>query len=498
MLYLLSWALDATLWTAKAASTVLTHICATAVSLFKLLLLVIETIIPAVVVLVIQVSSGIVFLLGIVLDMSIFVFSMGFHLCMWLVECTMYLMHFMTLFLSQMVQYIIALLRAFVDLDWQLFFLYVKEFFVTIGIFILLCLEIFWSTILLFVSGLTSLVLGLIASTYALLAQMVQYVGMLLRACVDLDWQLFLQYTKEFFVAIGTFILHSLEILSSAILLFLSGLMSLISSFVTTTCAMLVYIVDVIITSLTSFVILPSYIFDKPYKMVASGVSKMGKVHMVESTDWTMVFLIVTGFLIIVLFWCRNMGKHIHRRRRRVREPPMDDRLHLLQPEPVARMNAPIRRNLTTDSGTDRGQEVRLRRNASALQPGRPTRNAREIPTGHQVQPARNIIAHDGGLGEIRSRQEVGIHHSRQTAPILDVHPAAEIMQVSVSRLEVLEKELERERELKQCVVCLDRPRKVMIIPCNHYCLCQECERQLDKCPICTKRIRRVEKIFDS
>ena len=99
-----------------------------------------------------------------------------------------------------------------------------------------------------------------------------------------------------------------------------------------------------------------------------------------------------------------------------------------------------------------------------------------------QPEPAPNVRLWEDCMDGIRTQRSV----------------EADIMQVNLSKLEVLEKELVRERELKQCVVCLDRPRKVMIIPCNHYCLCQECERRLDKCPICTKRIRRVEQIFDS
>ena len=57
--------------------------------------------------------------------------------------------------------------------------------------------------------------------------------------------------------------------------------------------------------------------------------------------------------------------------------------------------------------------------------------------------------------------------------------------------------ELMREKESKQCVVCLDRPRVMMMRPCNHYCICEECSRNLTRCPICTKRFRHMEKIYN-
>ena len=65
------------------------------------------------------------------------------------------------------------------------------------------------------------------------------------------------------------------------------------------------------------------------------------------------------------------------------------------------------------------------------------------------------------------------------------------------SRLLELEEQLMREEEAKQCVVCMDKSRQVMIRPCNHYCVCEECIEQLRRCPICNNRIRRHQRVFD-
>ena len=53
------------------------------------------------------------------------------------------------------------------------------------------------------------------------------------------------------------------------------------------------------------------------------------------------------------------------------------------------------------------------------------------------------------------------------------------------------------------CVICLINPRKIVIVPCGHRCLCQKCynlqKDQFKKCPICRGPIKYVlENIYDS
>ena len=65
------------------------------------------------------------------------------------------------------------------------------------------------------------------------------------------------------------------------------------------------------------------------------------------------------------------------------------------------------------------------------------------------------------------------------------------------TRLQELETELMKEKEAKQCVVCMDRPREIMMRPCNHYCVCEECSGKLSRCPMCNKYFHKAEKIFN-
>ena len=56
--------------------------------------------------------------------------------------------------------------------------------------------------------------------------------------------------------------------------------------------------------------------------------------------------------------------------------------------------------------------------------------------------------------------------------------------------------------EENNCVICLDRPKQVVFIPCGHKCCCNEDGKKLfDKkiaCPICNAEITFVlERIYE-
>lgn len=38
-----------------------------------------------------------------------------------------------------------------------------------------------------------------------------------------------------------------------------------------------------------------------------------------------------------------------------------------------------------------------------------------------------------------------------------------------------------------ECVACYVNPRGVMLLPCRHLCVCEECLPKIDKCPLCRK-----------
>ncbi|XP_037088856.1 mitochondrial E3 ubiquitin protein ligase 1-like [Pollicipes pollicipes] len=52
--------------------------------------------------------------------------------------------------------------------------------------------------------------------------------------------------------------------------------------------------------------------------------------------------------------------------------------------------------------------------------------------------------------------------------------------------------------EAVQCVVCLSNPREVVVAPCQHVCLCVDCEERLDKrcCPVCRRDVTSVLPVY--
>jgi hypothetical protein len=60
--------------------------------------------------------------------------------------------------------------------------------------------------------------------------------------------------------------------------------------------------------------------------------------------------------------------------------------------------------------------------------------------------------------------------------------------------------QLEQEEESKLCVVCQDRKKCVIVLPCRHLCLCVECciviRGGLGTCPMCRQVVRRTMKIY--
>lgn len=43
-----------------------------------------------------------------------------------------------------------------------------------------------------------------------------------------------------------------------------------------------------------------------------------------------------------------------------------------------------------------------------------------------------------------------------------------------------------------KCVVCLSNPKEIIVIPCGHVCLCEDCATKInDLCPVCRQSIEQ-------
>ena len=66
---------------------------------------------------------------------------------------------------------------------------------------------------------------------------------------------------------------------------------------------------------------------------------------------------------------------------------------------------------------------------------------------------------------------------------------------------DMLFEQVEREREDKLCVICQDNEKCIMILPCRHLCICQDCQvllrqRGNNMCPICRRNVRQMIKAY--
>ena len=72
-------------------------------------------------------------------------------------------------------------------------------------------------------------------------------------------------------------------------------------------------------------------------------------------------------------------------------------------------------------------------------------------------------------------------------------------------KLHDLRKDLEDKKEelvlIKRntsCVICMEKPKNSLCLPCKHLCMCEDCchVSSIDKCPICRNPIDEIIKCF--
>jgi len=52
------------------------------------------------------------------------------------------------------------------------------------------------------------------------------------------------------------------------------------------------------------------------------------------------------------------------------------------------------------------------------------------------------------------------------------------------------------EEQDRSCVVCMEKERKVLLLPCKHVCLCESCSVSVDVCPLCREMINSKTTVF--
>jgi hypothetical protein len=70
-----------------------------------------------------------------------------------------------------------------------------------------------------------------------------------------------------------------------------------------------------------------------------------------------------------------------------------------------------------------------------------------------------------------------------------------DLVQKTVIKLKLLQ---ENQKKSNECVVCYDRESNVILIPCGHLALCEECSKvsSVSKCPVCRSNIQQRVKVY--
>ena len=63
-----------------------------------------------------------------------------------------------------------------------------------------------------------------------------------------------------------------------------------------------------------------------------------------------------------------------------------------------------------------------------------------------------------------------------------------------------MEAQMHAHMEQQLCVVCQEHEKKVVLLPCKHQCMCQQCSNQISKgdamCPLCRVPIQSAFATF--
>jgi RING finger protein 26 len=55
--------------------------------------------------------------------------------------------------------------------------------------------------------------------------------------------------------------------------------------------------------------------------------------------------------------------------------------------------------------------------------------------------------------------------------------------------------------EHNSCCICKENPKSMLLLPCRHICLCEECGEnfhngRLENCPVCRQMIRDILRVY--
>lgn len=345
-----------------------------------------------------------------------------------------------------------------------------------------------------------------------LLAALGQLCVQLFHAVASLDWPLILERIGGAYMLVATTILDCLSVVFYATVYILGGLLAALSKLMVLVFSVLVYTLNcisvVLVYTLNGISSVLVYTLNGFLSLAQSAFHSVqlwfGDKQLLS--EETYMILLLAGLIILAIFLVYNLAigcirRHLRwkaRKRRRQLEANAQQRRQLVNIDAVPLPDVELRDN-----------SIRRRNHRETDRANAAPRIRERIPSeGRRAQAASREVGVDN-WNALLEKQSLTFyrkpsHKGTKSAVTLDdKRVSANISDESTSdpvvhtRMQELERELLLEKESKQCVVCMDRTRVMMIRPCNHYCICEECSKQLSRCPICTKHSSRMEKVFN-
>lgn len=366
-----------------------------------------------------------------------------------------------------------------------------------------------------------------------LITALSQLVVQLFRGVVNLNWPLILECIGSTCALVANTILDGLSLTLSAIVYIVSGLAAILLEVVTVSSSVLVYgTKGFLVILLHMGTLISSALVYGTKGLLALAENAVESVQVLFEdkplmSDKTVVSLLLGGFAILwiyglyslVIFCIRRYLRHKNRRHLQRNEVNANRQRRPIAVDETGPPARPPRVELRVDSPPIRRRNYRSVERANAfrihrfLEGDRPG-NAGRLRVNERVAPHVYDQADIDTLSRLLINDDYSSLKEGKSSSNKDVKPnikqdprsersASWSIDESVddsmvhTKVQELEAELQKEKEAKQCVVCLDRPRVVMMRPCNHYCVCEECSKHLSRCPICTKYFTRMEKVYN-
>ena len=62
--------------------------------------------------------------------------------------------------------------------------------------------------------------------------------------------------------------------------------------------------------------------------------------------------------------------------------------------------------------------------------------------------------------------------------------------------LKIKKKLLDTTEDENMCIICYEREKRIILIPCGHYYYCEECSNLIDECSVCKCKIEKRYKVY--